>query len=432
MDGPPMQPFSRRQGQEQQRLAGGNTLPGLDAVYDWFNSNLGTIGLGFGTGGQGGAGFGLPTASAPASKPRGGDFTLAGRWNCDVGVGDGQHGASDRRSASPSHDLPGTTSWGSAPNGGPGSLSGTGSQDRKSSREPTYQVDKEDLLDQHVGYYFRHHPKVFALHRITRKRTGVYDLDGREIKVEWQYATEPGAQGFLVVVDGPLRQPFANYMEMTETNAEYDSEGIGSSSALQSIPKAKRMSFHDEHKTYSRLEAMKVAKEQALVRERAADYVKDGQDIPRDLLHKYKKTIQQKLDPGGRRRASAAAAAERQQATDPALATEPHPVPGRDAGDIGQQSSPSGATPPGHLGGSDVGAATPAPPYPGAPPLPGNSGGAPDGSGGIGFPEAPPNGAQALPPPPGPSGSASGKQDSPSQSASHPRPSSYAPAPGVR
>ena len=38
-------------------------------------------------------------------------------------------------------------------------------------------------------------------------------------------------------------------------------------------------SFQDTHKVYSRLEAMKVAKEQALVRERAADYTKDGREV---------------------------------------------------------------------------------------------------------------------------------------------------------
>ena len=38
------------------------------------------------------------------------------------------------------------------------------------------------------------------------------------------------------------------------------------------------MSFNDTHKVYSRLEAMKVAKEQANMRERAAEYIKDGRE----------------------------------------------------------------------------------------------------------------------------------------------------------
>lgn len=163
-------------------------------------------------------------------------------------------------------------------------------------RAQHYQVDKEDLLDQHVGYYLRHHPEVHARHSLVRKRPKVYELDGREIRVDWQYATEPGGQGFLVVIDGPLRQPFADYMAMSEENAEYETQTLGMNSAsLHMIPKEQRVSFHDQHKVYSRLEAMKVAKEQAKFRETAADLVKDGREVPADLMTKYKKTIDQKL-----------------------------------------------------------------------------------------------------------------------------------------
>lgn len=213
--------------------------------------------------------------------------------SASVDYGPGFDGSIASRSTAPTNNEYGSTY---GPRGGrPPSDGG------RSTKPERYEVDKEDLLDQHVGYYLRHHPTVYQNHTIVRKRPGAYELDGREIKVEWQYATEPGGQGFLVAVDGPLRQPFADYMEMTEANAEYDKTGIRSASALHAIPKDKRMSFHDQHKMYSRLEAMKVAKEQALVREKHADYLKDGKDAPVDLMHKYKKNIQQKLDPGGRR-----------------------------------------------------------------------------------------------------------------------------------
>lgn len=162
---------------------------------------------------------------------------------------------------------------------------------------PQYVADKEDLLDQHVAYYLRHHPDVHRRHHLVRKRPGVYELNNREVLVEWQYATEPGGQGHLVVLDGPLRQPFSDYMECSEFNAEYDTQSIGSRSALHMIPKDKRMSFGDQHKVYTRLEAMKVAKEQALVRETHADYVNQGRVAPNDLMDKYKKTITQKLGP---------------------------------------------------------------------------------------------------------------------------------------
>lgn len=45
---------------------------------------------------------------------------------------------------------------------------------------------------------------------------------------------------------------------------------------------------------------MKVAKEQALVRERAADYVKRGREVPGDLMNKYEKILDIKL--GGAKR----------------------------------------------------------------------------------------------------------------------------------
>lgn len=168
------------------------------------------------------------------------------------------------------------------------------------SNPPPYVADKEDLLDQHVAYYLRHHPDVHRKNALVRKRPGVYELNNREVLVEWQYATEPGGQGHLVVLDGPLRQPFAHYMEMNETSAEYDTNSLQTKSALHMIPKEKRMSFGDQNKVYTRLEAMKVAKEQALVRETAADYVKSGKDVPGELMTKYKKTIAQKLGPNRR------------------------------------------------------------------------------------------------------------------------------------
>merc|ERR1711862_592124 len=72
----------------------------------------------------------------------------------------------------------------------------------------TYAADPDDLLDQHVAYYFRHHPEVYRKHNIVRKRPGVYELNGREIGVEWQYGLLPGEQGFLVALDGRFGNRF--------------------------------------------------------------------------------------------------------------------------------------------------------------------------------------------------------------------------------
>jgi len=121
------------------------------------------------------------------------------------------------------------------------------------------------------------------------------------VEIEWQYNTVPGQPGHLVVVDGPMRQPFADYLEMNEYNVEYDTHTIEKTSALHHVPKERRMTFDDTHKKYTRLEAMKVAKEQASIREKAADYTKDGKEVPDDLVRKYNKALRQKLR-GGRAR----------------------------------------------------------------------------------------------------------------------------------
>lgn len=82
------------------------------------------------------------------------------------------------------------------------------------------------------------------------------------------------------------------------------------------------MTFDDTHKQYSRLEAMRVAKEQASIREKAADYVRDGKQIPDELVLKYNKALRSKLCVGsGSPRVAEATAA-------PAAATtQPPPVP---------------------------------------------------------------------------------------------------------
>lgn len=166
------------------------------------------------------------------------------------------------------------------------------------NRRPAPEEPKDDI-DQHVAIFLKYHPQVLQEHTFFRKYPGVYEFDGRELRLE---LSERG----LVVWDGPLRQPLADYMECSERNAEYDVQGIGVDTNLHSIPREKRMSFNDTHKVYSRLEAMKVAKEQAQMREKAAEFIKDGREIPKDMWNLYKANIGRKLDapmlPGQRRK----------------------------------------------------------------------------------------------------------------------------------
>jgi len=151
-----------------------------------------------------------------------------------------------------------------------------------------------DLMDQHVIYYLQTHPEMQKKHCIEWVSPGVYLMNGREIQVTWQHSPDPGHPGWLMVVDGPLYQPFDDYMQNQEHTAVYNNKGIRSSN-LHMMPKETRMTFQDSGEKYSRLEAMKVAKEQALVREQAAHYTNTGKSVPADLRQKYQKTIDMKL-----------------------------------------------------------------------------------------------------------------------------------------
>lgn len=236
---------------------------------------------------------------------------------------------------------------------------GNGNNQRSPNQQPAHDQDeydeddheesanREDLLDQHVAYYMKHHPEVHRQHQLTRIRPGAYNFDGREITVEWHYADQPGEQGYLIAIDGPLRQPFADYMQGSEKGVQYDDQRLVKSS-LSQIAKGQRMSFGDTNKVYSRLEAMKVAKEQALVREKAAEFSKVGMEVPQhELMSKYQKTISQKL--GERRqRAAPRDEAPQQQAESPMpapVAAPPAEAP-RAIGCPPEGSSPAAAPTP--------------------------------------------------------------------------------------
>lgn len=189
---------------------------------------------------------------------------------------------------------------------------------------PKYIGDPDDLLDQHIAYYLRHHSDVHARSTVVRKRPGVYDVNVREVFVEWQYAEEPGGQGHLVVIDGPLRQPFTDYMEGSDSNAEYkDPLSPSIQSALHKIPKDERLTFEPPSAPYSRYDAMMVAKEQAIARQAAAEHVKEGLDIPSTLISSYNRTITEQLNPVAQRNPDAMD----HESAKPAAVANPYAVP---------------------------------------------------------------------------------------------------------
>jgi len=165
---------------------------------------------------------------------------------------------------------------------------------RRKETGASKQLQNEDLIHQHVLYVLRKNPDVARLRRVQQVTQGVYLIDGQEVNIEWRHSPEPGQRGYPIVVDGPMRQPLIDYLRDNEERKEFDLDVV-CTTALHQVPKDRRMTFDDKHKQYSRLEAMKVAKEQASIREQAADYTLDGKQVPDDLVRRYNKALRAKV-----------------------------------------------------------------------------------------------------------------------------------------
>jgi hypothetical protein len=165
-----------------------------------------------------------------------------------------------------------------------------------------FQAQKDDAVDMEVAKYFAENPQVFTMNRgFTRISPGHYLLNGRDFRIERQTRKDSiGAKSQLVVRDGPLTQPLADYLNNKDASAEYSGSVFQSKNALQKIPQNRRMTFNDTGSCYSRIEAMKVAKEQASVRETAAKMMNKGQGTG-DLAARYEKTMGMKLGKSARR-----------------------------------------------------------------------------------------------------------------------------------
>jgi len=170
-------------------------------------------------------------------------------------------------------------------------------REQQKVRQAAHQADKaavsvEDVLDQHVDYYLSQHPRVAASGHITRKHPGCYTIYGREVRLDWEHNDTSGGPGFLVVIDGPLRQAFSEYVAKRSSAGESSRE-VARSTNLQMLPKDARMTFQeDSQKKYTRVEAMKVAKEQMLAREQAAYYVNAGCTVPTEIMDKYQQALE--------------------------------------------------------------------------------------------------------------------------------------------
>jgi hypothetical protein len=155
---------------------------------------------------------------------------------------------------------------------------------------PSYHAAPGDPLDAVVAEFFRQRPTFSVKHSaaLVRISAGRYAVYGREVTMEMTVSSNKRK---LWVKDGPLKQPLDDYLDNKDATAEYNGSVFQTRKALEKIPQDCKMTFHDTGAGYTRIEAMKVAKEQALVREKAAS----GQAPAGDLRSKYDKTIDAKL-----------------------------------------------------------------------------------------------------------------------------------------
>jgi len=99
--------------------------------------------------------------------------------------------------------------------------------------------DPEDIVDVQIAEYFTARPEMYLKTLLTRIRPGVYSMfegAGREILVEWVGPSKK--QGQLVVSDGPVRQPFADFMENKSPNpSDFSIRSAHSKNTSQNLPR---------------------------------------------------------------------------------------------------------------------------------------------------------------------------------------------------
>jgi len=138
-----------------------------------------------------------------------------------------------------------------------------------------YLYDGDDYLDHHLSYCLKRSTRK---HDVLRKRPGVYQIDGREVCLEWRQRI-PREASVLVICDGPMKQQCQDYLDGVDETAEYEENTMfDTDKRISNLRDEDRLSFGDsKYQSYTRLEAMRVAKEQAKLRESAAEkYMKTG------------------------------------------------------------------------------------------------------------------------------------------------------------
>jgi hypothetical protein len=133
--------------------------------------------------------------------------------------------------------------------------------------------DNKAGIDDHIQQLRRDYPALVQ-HSVVCTKKGVYQIAGRAVEVYFDYDEDEDI--ILMVRDGPLTQPFLDYVFDTGENEDF--EVVTSSTNLQTLPEHARLQVPDSAPSDCRLTSMRTAKTQAAQREAHAKLmVKSGQ-----------------------------------------------------------------------------------------------------------------------------------------------------------
>eukprot|EP01066_Platyproteum_vivax_P012025 Platyproteum_vivax@DN5453_c0_g1_i1.p1 len=139
------------------------------------------------------------------------------------------------------------------------------------ARKGAYQPIQHDRIDVEIAKYLQKHPNVHEAISIKRLKLGEYMIDSRTVKLQmrpWGKESKP----ILVVADGPMKQPFEDYITGSPENEVW--EGVETSLAVHALPQHARLTFKamppPQQRPPDRLLAMRTAKKEAILREENA------------------------------------------------------------------------------------------------------------------------------------------------------------------
>lgn len=101
-----------------------------------------------------------------------------------------------------------------------------------------------NLLDQHVEYHLhQQRPGFRESRRVHKKRPGCYEINGREVMIDWEHNDPNGGEGFLVAIDGNSRQAFKDYLKGVNAAAMQNAPMVAKEQAVSRMKPGHDMKY---------------------------------------------------------------------------------------------------------------------------------------------------------------------------------------------